>query len=338
MTSGITVEEGRVSRGSRLYRHLTDPDRARAMKLGVHPKFSLKKLGGSHPVFLLRDRVSKRLFVLKSFQERGVPSKKLRRRMKLEYERLKFLASLDVGRGYARAVRPICRDTEGLFLVEEFVHGLDLGHYAVKSLRNCCADFYRTLNLLSGFLGGLHLKTATEGRAGLNSPSEAIEKHSEQAFCHGSVSVEDMIEIRRLARVWSETGAIADAKKSFVHGDATVSNFIFRDGRMFVIDVERARYADPVFDLGMMAGEIFNKALICTGNPYAADPFIGHMYWVYSGNFADQLGTFRRLTARNPFYMANSLLRISRNMYYPINHRQTLAQYALRCLQSRLPD
>jgi hypothetical protein len=84
----------------------------------------------------------------------------------------------------------------------------------------------------------------------------------------------------------------------------------------------------------MMAGELCHYAMLYTGNPYLADPFIGHMYWVYAGNFSDQYAKFIQVTRRNPLYMANSLLRISRNGSLDVEYRRRLAYHAVECLKS----
>ena len=84
----------------------------------------------------------------------------------------------------------------------------------------------------------------------------------------------------------------------------------------------------------MMAGELFNEALISTGNPYRADPYIGYMYRSYASHFNDPDTAFAGAVARNPLYMANSLFRMSRNYYYSSDHRKKLAFYAMKCLRS----
>lgn len=129
-------------------------------------------------------------------------------------------------------------------------------------------------------------------------------------------------------------GFIKEAKKAFVHGDANPSNFLYGNGRLYVIDMERAGYRDPVYDLGIIAGELFHYAMHYGRDPYEADPFIGHLYWAYAGNYKDRYGTFVRLTKRNPLYMANSLLRIARHPYFSVEYKRRLAYHAKECLKS----
>src|SRR5882672_6133118 len=133
--AGIALEEGRVKRNSRIYRHLTEKHLRKAIGLGPRPELSLKRLNGSHPVFLLRDHERGKQFVLKSFYDRGISTTRLRRRMNKEYRRLELLMRAKAGGSRSRCVRPICRDSGALFFIMEDVRGRDLAHYAALALR-----------------------------------------------------------------------------------------------------------------------------------------------------------------------------------------------------------
>jgi aminoglycoside phosphotransferase (APT) family kinase protein len=193
------------------------------------------------------------------------------------------------------------------------------------------------LDLLAGFFASLHRKTATRQHVDVSSLRAELERHASQSRRAGGLDDGELREARPLIRRWCGSHAIRRAARSLTHGDATTTNFIYRNRCLVVIDLERSKYRDPVYDLGMMAGELFNAALTATTDPYRADHYIRHLYVKYAGNFPDPRGTFDRLTARNPLYMANSLLRMSRNDYFSADHRQKLAYYALECLRSRVP-
>jgi len=70
-----------------------------------------------------------------------------------------------------------------------------------------------------------------------------------------------------------------------------------------------------------------------TGNKYAAEPFIGHFLWEYSCHFPDRDQTFRSTTARVPFYMGITLLRIARNEWFSPEYRRQLINEAKQCLR-----
>lgn len=333
--AGLTLREGRVSRDSRLYRSLTEPHRSQAMGLGEKPDLSLHRLNGSHPVFLLHDHDGGEHFVLKSFAEKRMSASSQLRSLDREYDRLKYLARIRAGGERARCVKPVCRDRQALYFVEEAVSGHDLGYYAARSLRKGAGTLRTRLKALAGFFHELHGATRTEKGSSARSVEAELLKHAAQAYRKGALGEATLREAGHLIHRWCRALRLSGVPRSLVHGDATVSNFLFRDGHLFAIDLERSRYTDPAYDLGMLAGELFNEALLASGDPYEADPYIGHLYQAYARRSADPGRTFEGLVARNPLYMANSLLRMARNGYYTPEHRQRLAFYGLECLRSR---
>lgn len=335
--AGIIIEEGPISKYCRLYCHLTRYPVRQAMKLGYTPELSLTRLPGSHPVFLLEARDEHRKYVLKSFVHPGASTTRLIRRLNREYECLQSLQRMQAGGKHSRCVRPICRDTKALFFIEEAVCGKDVRHYAAAALQTGDNSIYRKLDLLSGFLSDLHIRTRTGMTTGSRSVKHELIRHAKQSFYSGSIQLEALKETGDLVHRWCRARSIRKAGRSLVHGDVTVSNFLFRDGHMYAIDLERSKAADPVYDLGMMAGELFNEAILYTGNPYLADPYIGYLYRSYASHFKDAETVYAGAVARNPLYMANSLFRMSRNNYYSSDHRKTLAYYAMECLRSSPP-
>jgi aminoglycoside phosphotransferase (APT) family kinase protein len=114
-----------------------------------------------------------------------------------------------------------------------------------------------------------------------------------------------------------------------VHGDATPSNLLFGLGlSVIAIDLERMKRADRTFDLGRIAGELHHYFLQASGNKQGADPFIGHFLWEYSCHFPDRNRAFQSITARLPFQMALTLLRIARNSWVSALHRWRLVEEA----------
>jgi len=120
-----------------------------------------------------------------------------------------------------------------------------------------------------------------------------------------------------------------------VHGDATPANFLMGSGlQVTAIDPERMKYADRVFDIGRIAGELQHTFLQATGAAQAAEPFIGHFLWEYACHFPDRHSAFRAICGRVPFQMALTLLRIARNDWISREHRQRLLAQARTTLRS----
>ena len=144
--------------------------------------------------------------------------------------------------------------------------------------------------------------------------------------------------LNSLCRAWHDHPAMWQDREVLVHGDATPANFFFGDGpHVITFDLERAARTDRLFDLGRLTAELRHFFFRATGDPYAAEPFIGHFLWEYCGRFPDRESAFRSITARLPFYMGLNLLRIARNTYLDNRYRRQLVEAAQTCLDRRTP-
>ncbi len=317
---------------SRVYHYVKNRKLARAAGFSRRPDLHISQLSGSHNVYLAYDSRSHRKCILKSFAGGGPKSV---RHMEKEYMRLRQARRLVDGRRWAHVARPLCKSDKGDFFAEEFVSGRALGDYmrdAMAHGRN--GELYDKLTMLAGFLALLHKKTERTSHVRPSNIRDELKKHARQASPGGAFTRQELKCMERLIDKVTSNGIIRQARKGLVHGDANPSNFLYQHDRLNVIDMERSGYRDPVYDLGMMAGELCHYAMKYGGDPYKADPFIGHLYWIYAGNFKDQLGTFIRLTRRNPLYMANSLLRIARHPFFSPEYKRRLARKAYECLKS----
>ncbi len=324
-----------IEKHSRIYRYLKSRGLRKATRLGHHPRLHVSRLGGSHEVFLVKDERNREKFILKSFGGRGALMHKSLKHMRKEYRRLRQADRLVNRRDWVHVVRPLCKSDAGDFFAEQYVSGSPLGHYMKEEMSGKgSGELYHKLTMLAGFFGLMHKKTRRHSRIKASSIRDELLKHARQASLGGAFLPGELKDMERLIDEACSLKLIRRARKSLVHGDANPSNFLYGHGRLNIIDMERAGYRDPVYDLGMMAGELFHYAMQYGGDPYKADPFIGHLYWMYAGNYRDQLGTFIKLTKRNPLYMANSLLRIARHPFFSKKYKRRLAYHARECLKS----
>jgi hypothetical protein len=311
--------------------HLKDPGLRKAVHLGGH--LGVTRLGGSHDVYLVSNGHNR--FILKSFLDRDAAFERSRKHLNKEYGRLEQADRLVNHTAWVRVVRPIYKNDGAGFFAEQYVPGKPLSRY-MKEAMKCgnAGPLYEKLTMLAGFLSLLHKSTATDSHVNPTHMGRELKKHARQASIGGAYTPEELNHMERTIDEACGSHILANVKKALAHGDANPSNFLYRHGRLYVIDMERSGYKDPVYDLGMVAGELFHYAMQYLGDPYRADPFIGHFYWMYAGNHEDQLGTFIRLTKRNPLYMANSLLRIARHPYFSREYKRRLAYHARDCLLS----
>ena len=94
------------------------------------------------------------------------------------------------------------------------------------------------------------------------------------------------------------------------------------------------KWADRVFDVGRIAGELQHAFLLATGDKYAAEPFIGHFLWEYACHFPDRRSAFTSVCGRVPFQMALTLLRIARNDWISPEYRHRLIEEARTTLRT----
>lgn len=330
----MTRIHGDIGKDSHLYSYLQGPFE-RIARLKATSDLYVEKLHASHRVYLIRDGRSRKRFILKSFHSPGLPPSVADKRMNKEFMRLKKFDRIGIDDGWFRIVRPLGRSESGQFFVEEYLSGEPMTTSVKNAFHNGDEKaLYDKLTMFAGYLAILHKKTRRTSAIRTAYLRKELNVHLHQSYNAGAMDGAGIKMAKLLADHACAYPFIRHTHRCLTHGDANPSNFLFDRSRMYIIDVERSGYRDPVYDLGMMAGELFHYAMLHTGNPYQADPFIGHMYWVYSGNFSDQYSMFLQATARNPLYMANSLLRISRNQGLTEEHRKRLAYHAIECLKS----
>lgn len=257
-------------------------------------------------------------------------------RIKGEYDNLHVIRRYGFDTYPNYVVRPFGKDERiGLALLEEFIYGNDLDHYMKKAIyRGDRESLKKKLSKLASFLYALHTRTRSSKIVGLDSVCLYFQKIINKLIRQNIVSGLDKREYLRLMDKWFNIPSFQNAQGVFVHGDATSTNFIFtKKGDVVAIDLERMKTSDPVFDIGMICGEIKHAFLWRTGNIYEPEPFIRHFLESYAGNFHNPGKAFRETTLRNPFYMAMTELRIARNSYLDWSYRKRLAYEAFECLR-----
>jgi aminoglycoside phosphotransferase (APT) family kinase protein len=188
---------------------------------------------------------------------------------------------------------------------------------------------------LAYFLATLHNRTANGHNVDFSQDCAYLDQLVKNLQSKHIIGTWDADELHWLRDLWREKPRMWEDRQVFVHGDATPSNFLFGEGlSVMAIDLERMRRADRAFDLGRIAGELQHSFLQATGNKYAAEPFIGHFLWEYACHFPDRHRAFQAITARIPFQMALTLLRIARNSWVPAAHRRQLVMEARIILRS----
>ena len=197
---------------------------------------------------------------------------------------------------------------------------------------------YRKLAALAHFLAALHNRTAGDWRVNHGETHDYAGKLIHSLVTKWGMGSEDSGELYFLRDKWQTKSCMWEDRAVLVHGDATPSNFLFgRDCHTMAIDFERMKWADRVFDLGRLCGELKHFFFRATGDAHAAESFIGHFLWEYCCHFPDRMRAFKSITRRTPFYMGITLLRIARNIWIDWEYRWRLVREAKAILGGALP-
>ena len=286
----------------------------------------------SHAVYIYEDRASCVRAVGKFFADNGNDRERAKRKMYREYDNLNEFRKYTGENHYI--ARPLgCNEFLNCLLVTEFCYGEGLDAVILQAIKNNNSSLlYAKLAALGNFLATVHNRSAQV---------QKVDFHKVCRYFNNIVNqLEFIIDygeaqyLRSLCRKFRHDEKMYQDCEVAVHGDATPANFFFGDG-MYVIsfDLERMAWADRLFDVGRLAGELKHFFLFNTGNKYSAEPFICHFLHEYCCHFPDCGRAFAAITARLPFYMGQTLLRIARNSYLERSYRRMLIDEAKLTLE-----
>lgn len=262
------------------------------------------------------------------------PRSSLDRSLLQEYDNYFQAAAWGLGDGLGLIPRLLGRHPQsGLGLLLENLPGVDLDHLLARALRPGEEQpLYRGLENLAGLLAFFHTRRVPESRV---SPYPAL-RYFDKLRCQlqelGLLSLEDEEALMAERGAWEDRFRKFPDRRVLVHGDATPTNFLFDDGRVMALDLERLRVADRLWDLSWVAGELKHAWSWRTGNLDGGEAAISRFFSAYLTALPADAALAPRLYFLNPFYMALAELRIARNAYLSWDYRLALIAEARRCL------
>jgi hypothetical protein len=220
-------------------------------------------------------------------------------------------------------------------LVLEYLEGESLSALINRALYCGRGDrLLRKLSALADFLAQLHNRTAGDGTIDFEMSHGYFLQLVGALVNRWGMRPELADQVCRLGWGWHETGAMWRDRAVLVHGDMTPANVLFGRGlEVMAIDLERMKWADRVFDLGRLCGELKHHFFRATADPMAAEPFIGHFLRQYCCHFPDRESAFHAVTRRLPYYLGMTLLRIARNSWIDPDYRRRLLREAVANLR-----
>ena len=226
-------------------------------------------------------------------------------------------------------------DNMNRLLVVEYCYGEPLDNIIMRCINNGERELlFEKLRALAYFLATVHNRSAQEHTVDFNYCCHYT--HTMITCLQNKIPDSTIDSLRRKCEDWRNDPRMWQDRTVLVHGDATPSNFFFGDGMSVItFDLERVKWTDRIFDVGRIVGELQHFFLRSTGDKNNAEPFIQYFLQEYAWHFPDQPETFQSITARIPFHMGTTLLRIARNSYLDQDYRMQLVRAAKECLRRK---
>jgi aminoglycoside phosphotransferase (APT) family kinase protein len=254
--------------------------------------------------------------------------------MQREFDNIRQVRALGLDQPPLRAVHALAVNPYfGCLLVEEFASGENL-HSAIRdaTLNGHHTELNTRLSQVASFLARLHNASVTDRRGDDRKALAYLEEVIGQLTIWDAITPDQGEALRRILHRWEASGALRGATDVLIHGDATPTQFLFSNDGVVVIDFERLQYGDRAADIGRIAAELKHLFATYASHPSASEPHIQSFYQDYYSQ-ARAAGDFRWFTERARFHMGCSELRIARNSWEDLAHRQWLVKEATACLQ-----
>jgi len=328
---------GRLSENDPLHGYLQHDMQPQITGVLANSTYRVFRLNGSNDVYQYEDRNTGTRLIGKFFlSSRKKDSEKAASHLTNEFDNLCMMrdygltgyphhVAKPLGRNYSMNALLVTEDCEGELLSEVILESIQSGDHG---------KLYQKLTALAYFLSAFHNRTATGEGVEFNQDCDYMDTLIDRLLRIRAIDGDKASELYWLRDQWRNQPRMWEDRKVVVHGDATPDNFVFGDHlAVMAFDLERTKHADRVFDTGRIAGELKHFFLRATGNPNAAECFIGHFLWEYACHFPNRESAFQSITGRTPFYMGITLLRIARNNWVEPEHRHRLIAEAIECLR-----
>ncbi len=295
--------------------------------------FTVERLRASRPVFRFSLPGNGSGLVGKFFVD-SVPATPQDRSLEQEYRN--YLTSPAWDLTAAGLIPRLVGQSPGvrLGLLLEGIPGSDLDHYLSEAaqgrgLETCLHKLAKLAELLAFF----HTRPLIRQPVSPEPALAYFHKLRAQLQALGLLSLEEVNFLAEESRAWETRFKTYPDRQVLLHGDATPTNFLFPDGRVVAVDLERLRAGDRLFDLSWVAGEL-RHAWGWRGRDFGeSEAAIQHFLRAYLEALPADADLTRRIFALNPLYMALAELRIARNSYLSWEYRRALVEEAQRCLK-----
>jgi thiamine kinase-like enzyme len=286
----------------------------------------------SKAAYLYREKASGWIVLVKFYSAKVHTMVSAERYARNEFDRMKQVDTIGESDRSVRAPRAIACQNGVLFL--EYIDGLTLED-KIAIRRNRPGTLLPALDKTARLLSGLHkqslqLEHPRNFHYEIADTQKNVAELAEKGILAGNPVVAGALQ--GLIERWAADPAMIDYIPTFIHGDATTSNFVFSwSGDLVAIDWERMNTADPASELGRLMAEVAHSIQQYSGDYHEAQELLRFTSSIYCQALPSN-GDRDALLYRSRFYQASSTLRIARNGWLPALQRTGLAAQALALL------
>jgi hypothetical protein len=253
----------------------------------------------------------------------------------LEQEYLNYQAAPGWGLTAAGLIPRLVGKSPGLRLglLLEGIPGPDLDYFLLEAQGRGADACLQKVGQLAELLAFFHTRPLPSQDVAPEPALAYFQKLRGQLQAQGLISYEEVAGLAAESQEWQALWQEYPDRQVLLHGDATPTNFLFPDGRVVAVDLERLRPGDRLFDLSWVAGEL-RHAWGWRGRDFGeSEAVIQHFFRSYLDALPADVDLTQRIYALNPLYMALAELRIARNSYLSREYRRALVAEAQRCLK-----
>ncbi|MGB9755748.1 MAG: hypothetical protein ACPLXO_02585 [Desulfurella sp.] len=266
-------------------------------------------------------------FVVKFFGNSVTNNKEIaKKRLLWEFNKLKYFQicsnqEIKIINPYCYLVNVDCA------LVEPYIDGKTLDYYIKYAITNNKKDkLQKKIYLLAKLLNCIH-KSLTQKHYDLSVEKNYCSKILNTLYKDKLIDKHKLLNIKNICKN-GFSNIITNA--SNVHGDATTTNFIYSNGAIYAIDMEKSKIASVELDLGFIVAELKHHFMLFGLQEHDASEYISYFLYQYSLLSGKSLSY---LEHNLKFFIALGLFRIARNWYLDNSYRRLLIEKAIDLIQ-----
>jgi len=264
-------------------------------------------------------------FVVKFFGQSGTINKKIaEKRLLWEFTKLKYFQICTTKQ--IKVINPYCYLIDiDCALVEPYIKGKTLDHYIKKlTQQNNKEKLKKKLYLLALLLNCIHKSHKTENY------DFSVEKNYCSKILHtlyqsSLIDKYQLMQVKQMCNEKLQSKTVA----SNIHGDATTTNFLYSNGSIYAIDMEKSKIASFKLDLGFIVAELKHHFMLFDLKDDVFS-FISYFLSSYSALSGINLNEIEHNLET---FIALGLLRIARNEYLKYTYRRLLFDEAILLLK-----